>query len=245
MGALEAVKKNFDFSASSLKLFETGTAFAVDEKGKISESREILITIAGENDISAFDQKSRYFDVLDLKGEVQVLLEKLNIANYNINYYNYSETIESAIEFSYRSDVFLKILKFSESYLKTFDIERPVIACSVAINKLFRLTGQKTQFKAYSNFPMVLRDLSIVVDREIKEGDIEEVIISSAPQSLLRSLKLYDRYEFDKSAGSKISYTYALAFQSDEKTLTGDEVNSVQDKIVKNLGRKLNAELRK
>jgi len=115
----------------------------------------------------------------------------------------------------------------------------------VTLDKLEKLSSRKREFKPYSNFPMVLRDLSIVVPKEVKQGEIEEAIRASAPNGMLRSLRLYDLYKFGEKDSDKISYTYALAFQSDEKTLTNEEVNSVQDKIIKNLSKKLNAELRK
>lgn len=92
---------------------------------------------------------------------------------------------------------------------------------------------------------MVLRDLSVVVDKEIKQADVEDIIRSSVSASLLRSLRLYDLYQSDEKMPGRKSLTYALAFQSDEKTLTNEEVNAVQEKIIKNLGKKINAEIRK
>lgn len=131
IGALKSVKNNFDFSANSLKFFEVGTTFNVNEAGEITEDKCILLTLAGENDLQTLDSPIRYFDVLDLKGEVQVLLEKLNIDNYKINYYNYSGNVDFEVEYKIKDDIFAKIIKFSAKYLKTFDIERPVIVCEL------------------------------------------------------------------------------------------------------------------
>jgi phenylalanyl-tRNA synthetase beta chain len=43
----------------------------------------------------------------------------------------------------------------------------------------------------------------------------------------------------------KESYTYTLEFRADDRTLTNDEINKLQEKIVQNLNKKLGAELRK
>ena len=115
----------------------------------------------------------------------------------------------------------------------------------VTLEKLQKYSAKKREFTPFSNFPMVLRDLSIVVSKDVKQSEIESVIRQSVSASLLKSVRLYDRYEFDKKVSDKVSYTYAIAFQSAEKTLTGEEVNAQQEKIIKNLSKKLNAELRK
>lgn len=115
----------------------------------------------------------------------------------------------------------------------------------ITLGILEKLASKPRYFRQFSNFPMVLRDLSLTVNKDVKQGDIEDVIRTSVSGGLLRSLRLYDRYEFNNKEDNKISYTYALSFHSDEKTLTSEEINAVQEKIIQNLSKKLNAELRK
>jgi phenylalanyl-tRNA synthetase beta chain len=55
---------------------------------------------------------------------------------------------------------------------------------------------------------------------------------------------LYDIYKITDEDKQKLSYTFSLEYSSDEKTLTDEEINELQNKIVKNLNKKLNAELR-
>ncbi len=115
----------------------------------------------------------------------------------------------------------------------------------VTLDKLEKLSNRKREFKVFPNFPAILRDLSVVVQKGVKQGDIESVIRSGVSGSILRSLRLYDVYEFDNKMSGKVSYMYTLGFQSDEKTLTNEEVNVIQEKIISNLTKKLNAEIRK
>ncbi len=111
-------------------------------------------------------------------------------------------------------------------------------------NSLFSLSSKEITFKEYSNFPPVLRDLSIVADSGIKEGEIEKVILEAKTENLLKKLRLYDIYKPENQSG-KLSYTYTMEFRSDDKTLTNEEINKIQEKIVADLNKKLNAELRK
>lgn len=109
---------------------------------------------------------------------------------------------------------------------------------------LFSLSSRKITFKEYSNYPPVLRDLSILVDSSINEAEVEKVILSAPTGGLLKSLRLYDIYRLDEQSG-KVSYTYSLKYLAGDRTLTNDEVNKLHDKIVGDLNKKLKAELRK
>ncbi|MBE2228722.1 MAG: hypothetical protein IAE93_15305 [Ignavibacteria bacterium] len=104
--------------------------------------------------------------------------------------------------------------------------------------------NRRTVFKPFSNFPPVLRDLSILVDSSLKQGDIMDTILSVNTGKLLKKVSLYDIYE-PKNEGSKKSYTYSLEYRADDRTLTNEEINKLQDKIVAELQKKLKAELRK
>lgn len=99
-------------------------------------------------------------------------------------------------------------------------------------------------FKQYSNFPPVLRDLSVAAESSVKQGEIYNTILNSNSGSLLQKVLLYDIFE-PKNEPGKISYTYSLEFRADDRTLTGDEVNKIMEKIVSELHKKHKAELRK
>ncbi|MCI0449346.1 MAG: hypothetical protein L0Y79_06105 [Chlorobi bacterium] len=131
MGLFDVIKANFEHMNNSLKLFEIGNTFSYGEKGEIVENKSILFTLAGEFDVESFDIKPRYFDILDMKAEVKALLEKLNVANYNINYYNYSGNFDFQLDHNVNGVLVAKIIKFNEKFLKNLNIEKPVIACEI------------------------------------------------------------------------------------------------------------------
>jgi phenylalanyl-tRNA synthetase beta chain len=246
-GLFDIVKSNFEHMNNSLRLFEVGNTFAYDKEGKVIENKSLLLALAGQYDVESTDSKPRYFDLLDIKADLKALLEKLNIATYNINYYNYSGNFEFQLEYVIKGNIIAKISKFSAKFLKNLNIEKPVLVCEFPVltgnsNSLFNLSRKNVVFKPYSVFPPVLRDLSIVCDAGIKEGDIENTVLETKTDGLLQKLRLYDIYDM-KESGKK-SYTYTLEFRAADKTLTNEEVNKLQDKIVQNLNKKLGAELR-
>lgn len=112
------------------------------------------------------------------------------------------------------------------------------------ILSLSKTLNGKAVFEPYSNFPPVLRDLCIIADTAIKQGEIMDTILSINSGKLLKKVSLYDIYEPKNEAG-KISYTYSLEYRADDRTLTSEEVNKIQDKIVAELKKKHKSELRK
>ena len=239
-------------------MFEFGNCFNYDDKSDIIENRAFILVLAGEIDVESYDVKPRYFDLLDIKAEVKALLEKLHIENFKINHYNYTGNYEYIIDYTIENEIIAKIVKITDKYLKSIDIEKPVIICEIpslvllesaaqisqAGKDLFSLSNKELTFKEYSNYPPVVRDLSIVVDGNISEAEIEKVIFSSKTDGLLKKLKLYDIYiPADQTSGKK-SYTYTMEFRADDRTLRNDEVNIYQQKIIENLAKKLKAELR-
>ena len=108
------------------------------------------------------------------------------------------------------------------------------------ILSLSNTLNHKVVFEPYSIFPPVLRDLCIIADGGLKQGEIMDTILSVNSGKLLRKVSLYDIYEPKNEAGKK-SYTY----RADDRTLTNEEVNKIQDKIVAELQKKHKAELRK
>lgn len=248
IGALESVRNNFNFKNNSLKLFEVGDVVKYgDKKGAyipgIDETKSLLLIMAGDYDVLAVNEKHRSFDIFDIRGEVQALLEKYNIDNYKLNYYNYNSFLEFSVEYTLGKQVIARAFKFSQKCLAVFDIEKPVYGCELQVYELLNLSKRQTEFKEISKFPPVLRDLSLIVDSSIKAADIEKEINAGADK-LLKRIRLYDIYKPGEGEQKQISYTFSLEFSSDEKTLTDEEINKVQDRIVKNLNKKLNAELR-
>jgi phenylalanyl-tRNA synthetase beta chain len=247
-GLFDIVKANFEHMNNTLRLFEVGNTFSYGKDGKVSENKSLLLALAGEYDVESTDIKPRYFDLLDIKAELKALLEKLNIANYNINYYNYKGNFEFQLEYEIKGNIIANISKFSSKFLKKLDIEKPVLVCEIPVLtggnfSLYGLSRKKITFNEYSNYPPVIRDLSIACGADVKEAQIEQEILSTPVEGLLKKLRLYDIYEMTESG--KKSYTYSLEFRADEKTLTSEEVNKLQEKIVQNLAKKLGAELRK
>lgn len=87
-------------------------------------------------------------------------------------------------------------------------------------------------FKKISPYPFILRDIAVFI--LIINGDTSDdllKVIKDNAGDLLVETKLFDTYS--PEGGDKTSYAFNLVFQSQEKTLTDEEINKIMDKITK------------
>ena len=111
-----------------------------------------------------------------------------------------------------------------------------------------RITGQfkdiNSQYKEISKFPMTYRDISFIVDKSTSLNNYYEIVRDFA-ENLIEEVKLVDEYEDEKKFGKdKKSYTFRIIYRSPERTLTNEEVNQIQEKIIKETKEELGATIR-
>ncbi len=87
------------------------------------------------------------------------------------------------------------------------------------------------EYKKFSVYPFIVRDIAVFVQGPTLDTEvwsvIEKVLNEVGAANLLAHHSLFDTFKKD----GKVSYAYRMIFQSMEKTLTDDEVNSIMEKI--------------
>ena len=243
-GMLKTMGLNRNLSGKdvSLKLFEVGRVFS-DKDNKFSESNHLCFGLSGKCDVQAFDFKDREFDIYDLKGEFEMFMNKINIENYFLNYYNAigedckiadvlinNETAGSIYRFTEDDGHFVE--KDQTAYLAEFDTE-----------KLFGSSGKVRQYSEINKFPSVKRDLAFLCPESIKFDEIRKQVYQSGGK-ILSNVRLFDIYKDEKLGKGVKSIALSLEFVSKEKTLTDEEVNKQIEKIKKALERNSGLQIR-
>lgn len=82
------------------------------------------------------------------------------------------------------------------------------------------------QYKAFSVYPFIVRDVAVWVPKEISEDFVFNLIKENAGQLVVQS-RLFDKFVKDEN----VSYAFRIVFQSYEKTLTDEEINKIMDKV--------------
>jgi len=133
LGALTTVQYNLNHFTNSMKLFEIGNVFSGGEKSnhEVIEQKMKILVMAGLNDAFEIGRKDRFFDVFDMRGEIDMLLRKLNIENYKLNDYYYNGWYDSRFDYCVKNKILASVTSFSGEFLRKFDIEKPVVVCEI------------------------------------------------------------------------------------------------------------------
>ena len=116
----------------------------------------------------------------------------------------------------------------------TFEIDIEKIRDKVSLIKIY---------EPIIKYPAVKRDLAIIVDKDIDSGRIEKIFKNNS-NNLLKNIELFDIYTGNQINKGKKSMAYKLTFQSKEKTLVDEDINSLIDNMLFDLKEQLGAYLR-
>lgn len=87
--------------------------------------------------------------------------------------------------------------------------------------------GHRVDYKKFSPFPFIVRDIAVFSPKDTPADKIHDLILgaikSSGTESLLARHDLFDVFE----KGGKVSHAFRLIFQANDRTLTDDEINKV------------------
>ncbi|MFZ1323394.1 MAG: hypothetical protein WAT71_17715, partial [Ignavibacteria bacterium] len=243
-GMLGVIRNNFNNNGKniSLKLFEAGNVFTHTES-KFSEEQKLILAISGKNDESALYGGDKNFDIFDMKGETEMFLSKLNLDKLGLFYYYDNDISRNRIDISLNKNNIGFIYKADSKLKKEFEIDSDVYIAEFCLNKILKYFLKTVLYKEISKFPKVKRDLAVIVKSETPFKDVSEQILNSG-KGLLEKLELFDIYTGDKIEKGNKSLAFSMEFSSEEKTLTDKEISFTMDKIITDLKKKLNAEIR-
>ena len=101
--------------------------------------------------------------------------------------------------------------------------------------KIEKYDIKRLKYKRISLYPFVLRDIAIFVPEGVIEKDVALIVEREAGE-LLVNKRLFDVFVKKLPDGTpKTSFAFRLVFQSQEKTLSDEEVNKIMGKISKSL----------
>jgi len=106
-----------------------------------------------------------------------------------------------------------------------FGIGQSVYVFEMDAETLLRYRKKKAAIKPLPKYPASTRDLAILVDADLTTAEIERVIAKKGG-SYFRGATLLAVYEGKQVGEGKKSMAFHLHFQSDDKTLTDEEVDA-------------------
>lgn len=240
-GLIEKYSYNIKRNQTNLHLFELGKVFTsnINNPEKLS-----LGGICSENqyfDHNGIANKNSLFSIKNIIEQI------LNLTNFDISQqkidhtnYNYFNNNESAVV-KYNEKIICKFGTLNDIFLKKFDIKSKLYYFEIDLDDID--IKKVTPYSKFSKFPVVKRDLSILINK-----DISYIKIRAAIENLkfvqLKNINMLNIYTCENFGENIKSITLTLIFQDKEKSLKDNEVNLLMNKIIEELDNKFKITIR-
>jgi len=252
---LETVQSNSKHNSAGLRFFEIGRRYLPmkDALDLPDERRSVGIALCGPAAISWVPDLSRPADFYDLKGVVGTMLGGLKIRHYRFTptqHPTFHPGRCALLELLYTDEngkeMYSPVGVLGEVHplvQQRYDLAHRAYLCELDLEQLYAAVPVRVAYQPISRHQGLTRDLALVVDRQIAAQDVQDGIVRYGGE-LLRSVTLFDVYTGEPIPAGKKNLTYSLVYQSQDRTLTDVEVNTLQDRIMKNLHEDFGAILR-
>ena len=239
---LRTLGSNQRLQEGGVRLFEVGKVYIPREED-LPEEREFVAAAWSGPRPGGLGQPAGEFDFFDAKGVLEEMFATLGLEA------SYVPSADPLLHPGKTAQVVVgggSVGLVGEVHPKTiaaFDLlPRPVAFVEIYLGRLLPLLRDRAHmYKSISKFPTVIRDISLVLDAAVPAEQVA-TIIQSTP--LVQKADLFDVYIGDKVPAGKKSLAYRIVYQATNRTLTSDEAQKAQDRLLERLKRELNATLR-
>lgn len=227
---MEVVTRNINNRTLGGRFFEIGREYhPVGDKNELPVEKEVLVcTVYGENE-----------DFFTIKGIAEEIFTKCGInASFTSLRSNRSFHTGRCAEITADGGKVIGVCGeihplVSESY--GIDKTR-VYMLAVKLEELLECSNSDVKYTALPRFPASVRDLSLVCDKEVSNGEITAIINSAAKH--LESIRLFDIYTGEQIPEDKKSLSYKLTLRKSDGTLTDEECDKIIGRIIGALAEK-------
>lgn len=240
---LNAIAYNHNRRQLDTRMFEFGRVYQKNGK-EYAENNRLAIFMSGSTQPENWKTRGGQTDFYDLKLVVYQLLERMGIVDFKIGV-NQETDFEFAVALSLNEKNAGLFGKLNKNLLKEFDIKQDVFFADLDWDLLVKIAGRrKLRVQPITKFPTIRRDLALVIDKQTRYADIEDMA-NRIGRKILKYVNLFDIYEDVKLGEDKVSYAVSFVFEDTEKTLTDKEVDKVMGKMVYQFETELKAVIRK
>ena len=253
-GGLESVEHNVKRKNANLKFFEFGNCYFFDEEKEnpenpmqaYKEENFMGIWVTGKRVEGSWAHPNEDSTYYELAAYVQTILNRIGLKQgATVQKKSENEDFSAGIVIENRGGKkLIEMGVLSKKLLKQFDLQQPVYFAELNWTQLMKATKKnEVTFTDIPKHPAVSRDLALLVDNNVEFAQIEQ-IARQTEKKLLKKVELFDVYEGDKLPAGKKSYAVNFILQDAEKTMNDKQIDAIMQKLIANIKKQLNAELR-
>jgi phenylalanyl-tRNA synthetase beta chain len=242
--ALGVVSHNFSHRNTSLRLFEIGKVYSPpDSAGNWNEEEHLCCLVSGESE-SSWRGKGRPLDFYDLSGLLESITNQFHIEPLELSM-GESTAFDFGVSYTIiaRGSAIGSIGKVSASALSLFDIKQDVFAAELDLAFLLSAKTRAITFVPLPVYPASDRDLAIVVSADIPASALVDAIKKTAG-TMAESVHIFDLYTGKQIEKGKKSIAISINFRLADRSLSSEEVDTVQKRVIEELKNTFNAVIR-
>jgi phenylalanyl-tRNA synthetase beta chain len=232
-GLLTAIAHNRNRQQRDIRLFEIGNRFTRDT----GERRTVACAWTGTASSAHWSGSARDVDFFDMKGLVDRIGEALQrpvVAVAGDEHVQWLAPGRAAIATDGNHALLGYFGQIPAALSAEYGLpERdPVYVAEIDLDTVANLASpQRLEVQPLPRFPLVTRDISILVANTLPAATVRETIRTAAPDSLI-AVSEFDRYQGKGVPEAQVSLSIRLTFRSPDRTLTDAEVQSAMDAIL-------------
>jgi len=253
-GGLESIVRNANRKNSNLRFFEFGNCYHYDESKKeadklikaYTQDQHLGLWVTGKRVENSWVHPNEDASFYELKAYVENILVRLGLSLQAVTLVKGENNIfEDSISIVTKAGKIIAELGIVAYKLtKNMGITNEVFFADIYWDNLLKAVKKNVvEYKEISKYPAVSRDLALLVDKTVEFEQIKEIAYSTE-KKLLKAVELFDVYEGKNLPEGKKSYAVNFILQDEQKTLNDKQIDSIMKKLIDNLTKRLNAELR-
>lgn len=237
-GIIDAVSHNRRHGRPDVRLFEIGTRFS-----PTGETRGVAFAWTGLATADHWSGARRAVDFADIKGVVEQVAAIFQVVP------TVTESTQTHLVAGRAADIVVggqaigSFGQLAPSIAEARDLPGAdaIYVGEINLDMVSAASPRDTlRAVALPRYPSAVRDVSILVGDALSAETVRGTIRSAAPGTLI-GVREFDRYQGKGIPDGKVSLSFRLTFQSPERTLTDDEVQTAMQRIIDALTRELQA----
>jgi phenylalanyl-tRNA synthetase beta chain len=242
-GLISNLRTNLNRKQSRVRLFETGRTFHRDAKGcpveGFHQPRKLAGLAYGGALPEGWSDGGRKVDFFDVKGDLEALLAPAKL--------RFEKLQHPALHPGRAAKVLLddreigSIGELHPEWVQKYDLPLAPVVFELDFDAV--KAASVPSYIEVSKFPVVIRDLAVVVDQGIALQAILDGLKGQLP-ALVNDVQLFDVYAGKGVAENKKSLALRIVMQDTQRTLLDSEVDAAMQQLVSCLERAFGAQLR-
>ncbi len=243
---LENIAWNRNRGMEGVRVFETGNVYSWRDAESIAVDEESTLALATAGPLGPiqWSEKPIEANLFHLKGAIEAALEVLRFdpLTFAPDSHPVLDPARS-LAVLYKGEKIGVLGRIRPDLVVRYGIKGEVFAAEISLGRLFEKKPRPFEFAPLPKYPAVVRDLSFWIGRKAVYQDLRAAVLKAEAAALER-FEVIDRYDGDQAPRDKVGLSLRFVYRNPKGTLTAEDVDKSEQKIIKALKTALSVQLR-